>query len=366
MNGGNTEPLGSVQPEDAASYSTGSQFDDASGADVAPSSYAGDGSHYTDATKTVHEMHLALLYLLSNPDEFVAVQGRHNSDSTLAEWNAAYGIDEEASTSTAPPLPYVVFAEDAEVVLPQAHTASQLFGIERSEGIELEAAAGVQALSLLFLRWLALMPGGDHMNIIDPPGLTVMRIAGGRYRVTAAHRVVWKWMNQFSHDAMASTAEDGTDNPVSFEFGDLVTMTIVDVFETDSDGKLLSYCPTFDNRAIRKTTQASERIRKGSSKIQSSFKVIAKSPTASRVNKAASLLGKMGFRAAVTVKDSVGQAIEEQRKKTAREVSCGPISTSPETVPSAGDTVKEAKTNGDSDTRAENYISDDDETGDNR
>jgi hypothetical protein len=24
------------------------------------------------------------------------------------------------------------------------------------------------------------------MNIIDPPGLTVMRIAGGRYRVTGA------------------------------------------------------------------------------------------------------------------------------------------------------------------------------------
>eukprot|EP00978_Attheya_sp_CCMP212_P026864 scaffold89095_cov46-Attheya_sp.AAC.3 len=74
----------------------------------------------------------------------------------------------------------------------------------------------------------------------------------------------------------------------------------------------------------------------------------------------------MGFRAAVTVKDSVGQAIEEQRKKTAREVSCGPISTSPETVPSAGDTVKEAKENGESDSRAENYISDDDETGDDR
>lgn len=30
------------------------------------------------------------------------------------------------------------------------------------------------------------MPEGDHMNIIDPPGLTVMRIAGGRYRVTGA------------------------------------------------------------------------------------------------------------------------------------------------------------------------------------
>ena len=93
-------------------------------------------------------------------------------------------------TSTTP-LPFVVFADDAEVVLPQAHTASQLFGVEKVEGIELEAAAGVPAISQLFLRWLALMPGGDHLNIIDPPGLTVMRIAGGRYRVTAAHRVVW-------------------------------------------------------------------------------------------------------------------------------------------------------------------------------
>ncbi len=42
-----------------------------------------------------------------------------------------------------------------------------------------------------FFFMLALMPGGDHTNLIEPPGLTVMRIAGGRYRVTAAHRVVW-------------------------------------------------------------------------------------------------------------------------------------------------------------------------------
>ena len=49
---------------------------------------------------------------------------------------------------------FVVFADDAEVVLPQAHTASQLFGIEKVEGIELEAAAGIPALSQLFLRWL--------------------------------------------------------------------------------------------------------------------------------------------------------------------------------------------------------------------
>ena len=35
------------------------------------------------------------------------------------------------------------------------------------------------------------------------------------------------------------------------QFEDLVTMTIIDVFETDYDGKLLSYCPTFDNRQVR-------------------------------------------------------------------------------------------------------------------
>lgn len=149
---------------------------------------------YPDATQTVHEMHLALLYLLSNPEEFKKALQEHppRGATTLAEWNQEYETETTVSASQeATPLPFVVFADDAEVVLPQAHTASQLFGVERVEGIELEAAAGVPALSQLFLRWLALMPGGDHLNIIDPPGLTVMRIAGGRYRVTAAHRVVW-------------------------------------------------------------------------------------------------------------------------------------------------------------------------------
>jgi hypothetical protein len=111
----------------------------------------------------------------------------------------------------------------------------------------------------------ALMPGGDHLNIIDPPGLTVMRIAGGRYRVTAAHRVVWTWMNEF-----ASLAEaHGHDEVERLQAGDLVTLTIVDVFETDSHGKLLSYCPTFDNRAVQKTNPAKETIRKSSSKFMS-------------------------------------------------------------------------------------------------
>jgi len=157
---------------------------------------------YPDATHTVHEMYLALLYLLSHPEEFQKAlsESPPRGATTLAEWNREY--DQDALTTTtaendAPsstPLPFVVFADDAEVVLPQAHTASQLFGLERIEGMELEAAAGVPALSQLFLRWLALMPGGDHLHTIDPPGLTVMRIAGGRYRVTAAHRVVWTYV----------------------------------------------------------------------------------------------------------------------------------------------------------------------------
>lgn len=107
------------------------------------------------------------------------------------------------------------------------------------------------------------MPGGDHLNLIEPPGLTVMRIAGGRYRVTAAHRVVWTWNNEF-----ASLAEAHLQDEVEkLKAGDLVTMTIVDVFETDNQGKLLSYCPTFDNRAVHKTNPATERIRKSSKNV---------------------------------------------------------------------------------------------------
>lgn len=132
---------------------------------------------HADATETIHEMHLALLYLLSNPEEFQKALATHpaRGATTLAQWNAEY--DNESLTEAesvamaaaaehqrlsspnggmggATPLPFVVFADDAEVVLPQAHTASQLFGMERLEGIELEAAAGIPSISQLFLRWL--------------------------------------------------------------------------------------------------------------------------------------------------------------------------------------------------------------------
>jgi hypothetical protein len=115
-----------------------------------------------DASEIVHEMYLALLFLLSNPEEFKKALQAHppRGATTLDEWNAELDEDEEdeesvmTSGTATTPLPFIVFADDAEVVLPQAHTASQLFGIEKIEGIELEAAAGIPALSQLFLRWL--------------------------------------------------------------------------------------------------------------------------------------------------------------------------------------------------------------------
>eukprot|EP00537_Pseudo-nitzschia_pungens_P013111 CAMPEP_0172385774 /NCGR_PEP_ID=MMETSP1061-20121228/3395_1 /TAXON_ID=37318 /ORGANISM="Pseudo-nitzschia pungens, Strain cf. pungens" /LENGTH=410 /DNA_ID=CAMNT_0013114915 /DNA_START=296 /DNA_END=1528 /DNA_ORIENTATION=+ len=276
--------------------------------DGASSSSVTGGNHYQyrhqDATAIVHEMHLALLYLLSNPEEFKKALSAHppSGTTTLDEWNAEMEDEDEESVITAggvaTALPFIVFADDAEVVLPQAHTASQLFGIEKVEGIELEAAAGIPALSQLFLRWLALMPSGDHLNIIDPPGLTVMRIAGGRYRVTAAHRVIWTWMNEFASMSFdGGLSEDSVaEEESNLQVGDLVTLTIVDVFETDNQGKLLSYCPTFDNRAVRKTNQTAETLKKSSTKL---FSILGKAKQAvakSEVNKRASeQITKMGI-----------------------------------------------------------------------
>lgn len=129
-----------------------------------------NNSATADATESVAEMHLALLYLLSNPEDFhrALSSAPARGATTLAQWNAEYdneslltdteslGTDPHTTSSLVhtTPLPFVVFADDAEVVLPQAHTASQLFGLERLEGIELEAAAGIPAISQLFLRWL--------------------------------------------------------------------------------------------------------------------------------------------------------------------------------------------------------------------
>ena len=325
--------------------------------------------YYLDATATVHEMHRNLLHLLSHPELFTealiwesklergldpsrpdeengddvgtgGIKSFENEFGAADEHKEEVVEDDEDDNNNAggaveirlaPPLPLQIFASDAEVVLPQALTATQLFGMERVTGIELEAAAGITGLCHLFLRWLALMPEGDHMNIINPPGLTVMRIAGGRYRVTAAHRVVWRWMNKFSFsdamfqegrpssdliDATTTTpSEDGGEGgtkDTDFDFGDLVTMTIIDVFETDVDGKLLSYCPTFDNRAVHKTQETVERIRKGATQFKQRIEVVKKSPAGQSAQHVAEDLGKRGLSAAFKGFNLVKNRIETE------------------------------------------------------
>merc|ERR1711871_906635 len=61
--------------------------------DGANSSVTGHGGTYfnrEDATEIVHEMHLALLFLLSNPDEFKKAMTTHppRGVTTLSDWNA--------------------------------------------------------------------------------------------------------------------------------------------------------------------------------------------------------------------------------------------------------------------------------------
>ena len=94
-------------------------------------------------------------------------------------------------------------------------------------------------------------------------------------------------------------------------------MTIVDVFETDSEGKLLSYCPTFDNRNVKKTDPRVEKIRKGSSRVKSHINTLSNSKTAAKVNEAAFLLGRLGLKGFVTVKDTIQKTVDEERKKKA-------------------------------------------------
>jgi hypothetical protein len=153
------------------------------------------------------------------------------------------------------------------------------------------------------------MPSGDHLNIIDPPGLTVMRIAGGRYRVTAAHRVIWTWMNEFvaltdgnNHNNRShNKSNDETVN--TLQIGDLVSMTIVDVFETDNQGKLLSYCPTFDNRAIHKTHHSAETLRKSTVKVMTML-------AQARNSRTASLIVSKARTMAESVKQKVDEAVQ--------------------------------------------------------
>ena len=93
-------------------------------------------------------------------------------------------------------------------------------------------------------------------------------------------------MNKFSptSTSLRDPSTGKSTNEADFDFGDLVTMTIIDVFETDVNGKLLSYCPTFDNRAVHKTPEMAERIRKGASQLMERVEDVVNSPAGKSVN----------------------------------------------------------------------------------
>jgi hypothetical protein len=97
------------------------------------------------------------------------------------------------------------------------------------------------------------------------------------------------------------------------QIGDLVSLTIVDVFETDSQGRLLSYCPTFDNRAVTKTNQAAEVVRKSSSKFFSVLGKARKAIEKSEVNKRATAqFNKMGImQSARNMAENVRHRVDE-------------------------------------------------------
>mmetsp|Transcript_40930 Transcript_40930/g.96044 ORF Transcript_40930/g.96044 Transcript_40930/m.96044 type:complete len:416 (-) Transcript_40930:70-1317(-) len=204
-----------------------------------------------DVTSTIVETHYALLYLMTNPEDFRMPEGM---------------------------LPHHVFHEDATASLPAAHTASQFFGVEL-EGMEVATVRGIANIAALFQRWLAIMPGADHYHVLDPPGLTIMRIAGGTYRVSATHRIVWTWFNEFLPEAKPFHADHEP-----FAHGDLVSMPVVDIFEADRDGKIVHYAPIIDNRNVRKTSVTVERMRRSGTRVRQHLSNVARSPKMLDVN----------------------------------------------------------------------------------
>ena len=97
-----------------------------------------------------------------------------------------------------------------------------------------------------------------------------------------------------------------------------------------NQGKLLSYCPTFDNRAVRKTNQAAETIRKSSSKFFSLLGRAGKAVQQSEVNKKASKqLNKLAENMKHRVDEAVQQMNSPSKKPLGSTTSTGsPVSSS--------------------------------------
>lgn len=120
------------------------------------------------------------------------------------------------------------------------------------------------------------------------------------------------WMNEFAALEDANDSAHPTSSTSRLQVDDLVTMTIVDVFETDNNGKLLSYCPTFDNRAVVKTTQTAETLRKGSNKIMSQISEVTQSPAAARVQDGMAQVTRLGYSAAKSMASTVQTHVSQQ------------------------------------------------------
>lgn len=202
--------------------------------------------------------------------------------------------------------------------------------------------------------------------------MTVMRIAGGRYRVTAAHRVVWTWMNEFAPlvvpNPTTTTASDGkkhtppTGGLHTLQVGDLVAMTIVDVFESDHSGKLLSYCPTFDNRAVLKIDRTAHALRKQSVHVQSMLAQVQIQATAWS-HSAAAMAQQVHQRVSDVVQKQRQKQQEQQKRQQRSDASLRPL---PEEVepaappPSLGTPVSPPRTESAITAHSSMYHGDDD------
>lgn len=109
----------------------------------------------------------------------------------------------------------------------------------------------------------------------------------------------------FGNESTDGKNNDSSEEPTPLQVGDLVTMTIVDVFETDNNGRLLSYCPTFDNRQVHKTTARVETLRKSSSQLKKSLAKLSKSTASKKIQ----TLASQGLEAGLSTARSVASGV---------------------------------------------------------
>jgi hypothetical protein len=117
--------------------------------------------------------------------------------------------------------------------------------------------------------------------------------------------ITYRWLNEFLPDPLCRSES-------TIKFGDLVSMTIVDVFETDLDGRLLSYCPTFDNRCLTKTYPSIERFHKETNKLYNTVHIVRQSGPGRSVERAATSIYKYAEKAAQSVAETVKGTISKQ------------------------------------------------------